>query len=296
MTDPTLASLPPTYVVVTPCRNEADHLDGTIDSMAAQSVRPAQWVIVNDGSTDETPEILARAVDAYPWITVVDREDRGHRLNGSGVMHAVHDGLARLDIDNWDFMVKLDSDLTFDPQYFQQCFEHFEADATLGVGGGVVLSEVDGKLIEEKHPKFHVRGATKIYRRACWDEIDGLHPVKGWDTLDELKANMEGWSTRSFEDLAVVQKRYTGAAQGQLSNWRKNGEGCWIAGYHPLFLVARAIVRGFRRPYVTPTIGLMAGYFGAAARRTARIPDPALIAYVRRQQFRKLTGRSSAWN
>ena len=119
--------------------------------------------------------------------------------------------------------------------------------------------------------------------------------MKGWDTLDELKANLEGWSTRSFEDLTVVQKRYTGAAQGQLSNWVKNGEGCWIAGYHPLFLLARAVVRGFRRPFVVPTVGLVAGYVGAAARRVPRIDDRELIRYVQQQQLRKLTGRSSAW-
>ena len=296
MTDQPPTNATPSYVVVTPCRNEADHIEGTIESMASQTLRPSQWVIVNDGSTDATGDILARYAAIHPWIVAVDREDRGHRLNGSGVMHAVHDGLDRIEIDDWDFMVKLDADLTFEPDYFAQCLDRFEADPELGVGGGVVVSEVEGRLIEEKHPKFHVRGATKIYRRACWDEIDGLHQVKGWDTLDELKANMQGWSTRSFEDLAVVQKRYTGAAQGQLSNWRKNGEGCWISGYHPLFLIARAVVRGFRRPFVEPTVGLIAGYFGAAIRRTPRIPDPALIAYVQRQQLRKLTGRSSAWN
>jgi poly-beta-1,6-N-acetyl-D-glucosamine synthase len=286
----------PSYVVVTPCRDEEEHLEGTIVSMVAQTVRPTQWIIVNDGSTDGTGEILERYASLHPWIVVVERVDRGHRLNGSGVMHAVHDGLSRIDIESWDFLVKLDADLVFEPAYFEECLARFGADSSLGIGGGVVASEVDGRLIDEKHPKFHVRGATKIYRRACWAEIGGLHVVKGWDTLDELKANMEGWSTRSFEDLVVVQKRYTGAAQGQLSNWRKNGEGCWIAGYHPLFLIVRAFVRGFRRPLVIPTVGLISGYFGAALRRTPRISDRELIRYVRRQQIRKLTGRSSAWN
>jgi glycosyltransferase involved in cell wall biosynthesis len=281
--------------VVTPCRNEEEHLAGTIESMLAQHVRPTQWVIVDDGSTDTTPDILASYTSSHPWIVAVSRADRGRRLNGSGVMQAVHDGLDRLEIADWEYLVKLDADLTFDPGYFRDCFDRFDADATLGIGGGVVVSDVEGELVEEKHPKFHVRGATKIYRRACWDAIGGLHPVKGWDTLDELKANLEGWSTRSFEDLTVVQKRYTGAAQGQLSNWAKNGEGCWIAGYHPLFLLARALVRGFRRPFVVPTIGLIAGYVGAAVRRVPRIPDRELIHYVQQQQLRKLTGRSSAW-
>ena len=284
-----------TYVVVTPCRDELEHLPGTIESMIAQEVRPAQWVIVDDGSTDGSGELLDRYAAEHDWIVPVHRDDRGHRLNGSGVMDAVHAGLDRIVVDDWEYLVKLDADLTFAPDYFRQCFAEFDGDDRLGIGGGVVLSEVDGRLLEEKHPDFHVRGATKIYRRGCWTDIGGLHPVKGWDTLDELKANKEGWSTRSFHHLGVVQKRYTGAAQGQLSNWRKNGEGCWIAGYHPLFLVARAVVRGLRRPFVTPTIGLLLGYFGAAVRRVPKIPDPDLIRYVRAQQIRKLLGRPSAW-
>lgn len=284
------------YVIITPCRDEEAHLEKTIVSVINQTVRPARWIIVNDGSSDETPNIIDRYAKEHRWITRVDRENRGFRLNGSGVMEAFHLGYSELDIKDWHFLVKLDADLMFSADYFEACFKRFNQDQKLGIGGGMVASEIDGQIHTEKHPLFHVRGATKIYRRACWEDIGGLHPVKGWDTLDELKANLEGWNTLSFAEQTIIQKRFTGEAEGQLSNWRKNGEGCWIIGYHPLFLIARALVRGMRKPILVPTIGLLIGYFSAALRKVPHIPDRELVEYVRQQQFRKLTGRTSTWS
>ena len=271
-------------VVITPARDEADHIRSTLESMVGQELRPVRWVIVNDGSSDDTAEIVQEYCDTHPWIRRVDRPDRGRRVNGSGVMEAVFAGLDALDVEDWDYLVKLDADLSFGPGYLSGCIQRFEDDSRLGIGGGIVLSELDGRLVGERHPEFHVRGATKIYRRACWDAIGGLHPVKGWDSLDELKATMSGWQTSSFPELSVVQHRYTGAASGQMSNWRKNGEACWIIGYHPAFLAARALTRGLRRPYLTASLGLVWGYGAAARRHVPPVDDPELVRYIRDQQ------------
>jgi glycosyltransferase involved in cell wall biosynthesis len=264
-------------------------------SMVAQDRLPARWIVVNDGSRDETPQIIDEFAHAHSWIRRVDLHDRGFRLNGSGVMQAVAAGLAALDVDDWDYLVKLDADVSFPRTYFRRCLHRFERDAALGIGGGVVVSSLGDGVVSEQHPRFHVRGATKIYRRACWDQIGGLHLVKGWDTLDEVKATMLGWRTESFADLEVVQHRYTGEASGQLSNWRKNGEACYVVGYHPVFLMARALVRATRRPYAVAGLGLVWGYVEAALRRRARIPDPDLVRYLRRQQLRRLVGLPSVW-
>src|SRR5688572_18429736 len=197
------------YIIISPVRNEAPHLPATIHSVASQTVTPAQWIVVDDGSTDATPQILRDAALKYPWITLVTRSDRGARKPGGGVVEAFYEGFARIKGTDWDFLVKLDGDVSFAPDYFERCFGEFAADARLGIGGGLVCIAKDGQLEEESKldPMFHVRGATKIYRRACWDKLGQLIAAPGWDTLDELKANMLGWTTRTFRDNQLVHHR-----------------------------------------------------------------------------------------
>lgn len=284
------------YAVVSPARDEEAFLADTIECMVAQSAPPAEWVIIDDGSRDRTGEIAEEYARKHDWIRVVHREDRGFRQAGGGVIDAFYAGFDRLSIRDWDFVVKLDADLVFAGDYFARCLAEFAARPRLGIGGGVIYNEIDGRLELEKHPAFHVRGATKIYRRACWQEIGGLHRVAGWDTLDEVKANQLGWETRSFADVPLRQKRFTGDAAGQWSNWVKNGRASYISGYHPLFLLAKAAARLPRRPRLTASAGLVVGFFGALAARTPQIDDPELIRYLRRQQLRRLVGRSSVWH
>ncbi|MGB7073225.1 MAG: glycosyltransferase family A protein, partial [Candidatus Sulfotelmatobacter sp.] len=157
------------YVIVTPIRDEERFIEATIASVQGQTLRPAQWVIVDDGSTDGTAEIIDRYAAQVPWIRVVHRVNRGFRKAGGGVMEAFYDGYNALDCDNWDFIVKLDGDLSLSKDYFERCFEHFERDPKLGIGGGDIYHELGGVQKLEANPKFHVRGATKIYRRACWE-------------------------------------------------------------------------------------------------------------------------------
>lgn len=285
------------YAVITPVRNEAERFPHTLASMLAQSRLPLRWVIVDDGSTDQTGKLADAAATKHNWIRVVHRTDRGHRKPGSGVMEAFYDGLAKLDTANWHFLAKLDGDLFFDGEYFQRCIEHFKQDPRLGIGGGMVCLLKDGKLIPEsgKGPTFHVRGATKIYRRACWKQIGGLLPAVGWDTIDELKANMLGWRTQTFADLQVCQLKSTGSADGYWRNWTKNGLANYVAGYHPLFMLAKCLRRICERPYGMAALALWWGYCKAWIDGISRVPDPELIRFVRRQQLNKLCFRSSLW-
>jgi len=285
------------YVVVSPTRDEEKYLQKTIDSMAGQSIKPRLWVIVNDGSTDRTGVIAEKAASEHPWIRVVHRHDRGFRQAGSGVMDAFYAGLELVSNLEWEFLSKLDADLSFQPAYFEECFNQFRNHPRLGITGGTVCQEVGGRLEPESKvdPAFHVRGATKIYRRECWEQIDGLIRESGWDTVDELKANMLGWKTATLPDVGVVHHRFTGKAYGTWNDWVKGGRSNYIAGYHPLFMTLKCFKRLFNAPYVIGAVGLFWGYFVSLFQRVPRVPDEALIRYFQQEQLNRLLFRKSLW-
>jgi glycosyltransferase involved in cell wall biosynthesis len=286
------------YVIVTPVRNEEVYLGKTVDSVVSQTIQPAEWIIVDDGSTDKTGEIADAASTRHGWICVLHRADRGFRKAGGGVMEAFHDGLHQLQTSDWDFLVKLDGDLSFEKNYFESCLNRFAGNSKLGIGGGTICRLGANVLVAESHgdPRFHVRGATKIYRRDCWEQIGGLLKRTGWDTVDELKANMLGWETLTFEDVKVLQHKDTGSADGAWRNSVKNGFANYVSAYHPLFMLAKCLKRVSTRPYFFNAFGLAVGFAGGYVRRAPRVDDPALVDYVRRQQIRKLTLRSSIWD
>jgi glycosyltransferase involved in cell wall biosynthesis len=285
------------YIIITPVRNEEKHLRETIDSVAGQTIRPVRWVIVNDGSTDSTGRIVDEAALKFDWISVVHRADRGFRRSGGGVVETFYDGYKLVENEPWDFLAKLDGDLSFAPDYFEKCFQQFADDPKLGIGGGEICVRQGGEIqVESKgDPAFHVRGATKIYRQDCWRAIGGLLRETGWDTYDEVKANMLGWKTRTFNGLALIHHRETGGADGTWKNWVKNGRANYIVGYHPLFMFFKCVRRLAERPYGVVAAGLWYGYMTGYFSRTTRQQDPEVIRYIRREQMRRLFFQSSIW-
>lgn len=281
------------YVVITPVRDEEAFIGYTYNSMLAQTVKPIEWVIVNDGSRDRTGEIIEGYARSLQWIKDVHRRDRGHRKAGGGVIEAFYDGFAAISTDDWDFIVKLDGDLSFSPEYFERCLKRFHENARLGIGGGDIYHEINGRLVLEKVPNFHVRGATKIYRRACWQDIGRLVAAPGWDGLDELKANMMGWETCSFHDLHLIHHRYTGSADGSWRNSVKNGLSDYISGYHPLFMLLKCLKRLANRPFLINAAGHAYGFLSGYLKKVSQVEDPELVRYIRQQQLRKLTFRTT---
>ncbi|MBN2037567.1 MAG: glycosyltransferase family 2 protein [Chitinispirillaceae bacterium] len=282
------------YIIISPVRDEAQHLPKAIESVCCQTIAPQQWIVVNDGSRDNSLDILRQ--HARPFMTIVDRQDRGFRKSGAGVIEAFNEGLSQVRSIDWDVLVKLDGDLSFAPDYFASCFERFRLDSRLGIAGGAVYHSIDGRLLLEKNPLFHVRGATKIYRRGCWEAIGGLRPLTGWDTIDEVMANMHGWSTRTFEDLVVTHHRYTGSADGAWKNLVKNGIANYASCYHPLFMAVKCLKRIFREPVLTGSAALMYGFCRGYLRRLPRVEEREYRTYIRRQQFNRLVGRESIWH
>lgn len=283
------------YVIITPARDEEAHIERTILSVVEQTIQPVQWIIVNDGSRDRTGEIIDRYAAFYPWIQALHRSNRGFRQAGGGVISAFYDGYAKLETSDWDFVVKLDADLSFAPWYFESCFAEFAKDERLGIAGGGIYHHEDGGLKLEPNPMFHVRGATKIYRRECWDKLDGLLRAPGWDTVDEVKANMLGWSTRTLPHLQLFHFRFTGAADGAWKDCIKNGRANYVSGYHPLYMLFKCIKRIFQKPYLIGSVGLLWGFLGAYRDRASQVADQRLINYLRNQQMRRLLLLKTIW-
>jgi len=285
----------PVYVVITPVRNEIAHIAETVGSVVAQTIRPTRWVIVDDGSRDGTAEFLDDLAAEHEWITIVHRPDRGFRKPGGGVVEALHDGYRLVAQDKWDYIVKLDADLSFAADYFERCFYAFDQDPLLGIAGGTVcIDSPSGMRVEsQSDPAFHVRGATKIYRQQCWFDVQPLVAVPGWDTVDEVMANMRGWSTRTIGNIRLRQHKATGRADGQWRNWFKNGRGCYLSGYHPLFMLGKCVKRAFGRPLLLPGVALAVGFCSECL--FGQSPIPEVARYMRRQQLQRLMGRPSIY-
>ena len=285
------------YIIISPVRNEAKYLPLTIESVTKQTLRPKRWIIVDDGSNDETGAVAEVAAARFDWIQAIHRSDRGFRKPGGGVIDAFYDGYDQIGPLDWQFVVKLDGDLSFASDYFARCLLRFQQDSRLGIGGGTVCKESAGHLLSEStvDPAFHVRGATKIYKRDCWERIGGLIHAPGWDTVDEFKANMLGWTTYTFSEIQVLHHRPAGQAQGDWKNWLKNGRANYVAGYHPLFMLLKCVSRLKSRPYGIAALGLFTGYLSGYLRRVPMVSDEQLIRYVRQQQLRRLLNRESLW-
>jgi poly-beta-1,6-N-acetyl-D-glucosamine synthase len=288
---------PPSYVVVTPVRDEGRNIPHTIRSFASQSILPKRWIVVDDGSSDETGKLADEAARQHPWITVLHRTNRGFRKTGGGVVEAFYHWYELVRGEDWDFIGKVDADLSFDADYFERCFERFRKDPTLGVGGGTVweYKERGWEVGSPTDPVFHVRGATKLYRRACWEQVGGLIQELGWDTVDELKANMLGWRTYTFKDLKLCHYKTTGSADGRWRHVVNAGRANYVTGYHPLFMILKCLKRWRQRPYFIAPFGLAVGFFSGYTKGVPRVNDEPLVHWVRRQQIRRLCLRSSLW-
>jgi glycosyltransferase involved in cell wall biosynthesis len=268
--------------------------------MRLQSVKPLKWVLVDDGSSDRTGALVAEVARQHPWVVAVHRKDRGSRQAGGGVVEAFYDGYACVAKDDWEFIVKLDGDLSFEPDYFERVLHEFHSDRTIGIAGGTCCKIVSGKVVTEfeGEPIFHVRGPTKIYRRECFDAIGGLLQAVGWDTVDQIKANMLGWKTVTFPHIRLIHHRPTGGAYGSWANWVKNGLANYISGYHPLFMACKCLKRALARPSadgIVEAVGLWCGYMKGYVRSVPQVSDKTMIRYLRNQQWRTLTLRKSLW-
>ncbi len=279
------------YVLITPCRDEAKYVQHTIDTVVAQSVQPAKWVIVDDGSSDATPEILARAAREHPFIEIVRRENRGERAVGPGVIDAFNAGLERVELSEYGYVCKLDADLELPPRYFERLMEHCEADSWLGTVSGKLLVRSGDRFVEERCGDENSIGPTKFYRVDCFQDIGGFARQVCWDGIDGHLCRMKNWMARSIDEpiLHVIHLRRMGSSHKGLWTGRMRwGRGKYIMGSRPYYVLPVAFYRMLERPYVIGGLGILCGYLSAWLRHLPRYDDPAYLKFLRRYELLSL--------
>lgn len=280
------------YLAVTPCRNEEQYIQTTIDSMVAQTVLPACWVIVDDGSTDRTPEILAQAAAEHPWIKIVQRADRGERAVGPGVIQAFNDGLDSVNINDFDYVCKLDGDLGIPERYFEGLIEILERDPLRGnISGKTYIETGSGKWVSERMGDENAIGPTKFYRVSCYKDIGGFVPQASWDGIDGHMCRMKGWIAESIdrEDLQLKHYRPQGSSQKSIWTGRKRwGRGKYFMGSSLLYVSAVAMYRMPERPFIVGGVGIFWGYLRAWFGGVDRYDNAEYLKFFRKYEMDSL--------
>lgn len=273
------------YALVTPARDESDNLERLAGALAAQTVLPTRWVIVDNGSTDRTPDVARGLANRHDWIDAVAVEGALGVDRGAPVVRAFNAGLAALTAAGVevDVVVKLDADTSFEPDYHARLLQAFADDARLGMASGSAWEDdPDGARRQRHMTGDHVWGAARAYRCACLDDVLPLEESMGWDGIDVLKAALAGWTTATIVDLPFRHHRAEGARDGSRTRaWAAQGRASWFMGYRFWYLAARAAHHARREP---AALSLVVGYVRAALRRERRCSDTAVRAHLRREQ------------
>jgi poly-beta-1,6-N-acetyl-D-glucosamine synthase len=278
------------YLLISPCRDEAQYIRRTLDSVAAQSAPPALWVVVDDGSSDETPAILEEYARRLPYLRVVRRADRGGRQVGPGVIEAFYAGLETVRLEDFDYLCKLDMDLDLPARYFELLMQRMESNPRIGTTSGKpwFVHPRSGALVPEICGDEMSVGMTKFYRVACFDEIGGFVRQVMWDGIDCHRARMLGWiaESRDLEPIRFVHLRPQGASQKGIWTGRvRAGFGQYFMGTSPLYYLAVAVHRLPAHPAVIGSVAMLWGYFASWLRGLPRYGDPEFRRFLRSYQF-----------
>ncbi|MGA8088006.1 MAG: glycosyltransferase family 2 protein [Terracidiphilus sp.] len=278
------------YVIVTPARNEARFIELTLRSVVTQTVLPLRWVIVSDGSTDGTDEVVSRYAAEHPWIELVRMPERVER-NFAGKVLAFNAGYARVKDLGYEVIASLDADISFDPDYFEFLLRKLLENPALGVVG-TPFQELSGQVYDYRFVSIeHVSGACQVFRRECFDAIGGYKPMKGGsiDHVAVISARMRGWQTRSFTEKVCTHHREMGTAQqGILKSRFKYGLKDHRIGNHPLWEIFRVVYQMTQTPRLIGGLALGIGYTWAAVRGLERPVPRELVEFHRREQLSRL--------
>ena len=277
------------YVIISPVRDEARFVHRTLASIAAQTVRPALWVIVDDGSTDGTREIVERFAREHEWVQVTGVSADARRQTGSRVVRNFQVGYEWLRGRAFDFVIKLDCDLDIPPDYFERLLARFGEDPQLGIASGVYLENRGGQWTPIEMPPYHTAGAMKMVRAQCYEDIGGFVASPGWDAVDEIKAHVKGWTTRHYTDLRVLHLKDEGSGIGFRRMNQMSGEIHYLTGGGPLFFAAKFLHRAaFGRPRVLGALAMLQAYGRCVVSRRPKLVSAEEARYYRRMLNRRM--------
>lgn len=266
-------------------------MKATLDSVIAQTVPPVKWVIVNDGSTDATPDILTEYSNTHEWIEVVTRDNRGHRAVGSGVMDAFYAGFETIDLDDYDFLCKLDLDLRLPEKYFETLLQKMDANPRIGTCSGKAYIERNGEWVSERHSDETSIGASKFYRISCYREIGGFVREVMWDGIDCHQSRMLGWIACSFDEpeLRFEHLRPMGSSQkGIITGRVRYGYGQYFMGTGFLWIFVTAIYRLTEKPYLIGSLAILFGWLKSRILNLPRYQEEGFRGFLRKYHRRSL--------
>ena len=275
------------YYIVIPTYNEEKFIALTLQSIVEQTVLPSKVVVVNDGSTDKTVEIVNSFVEKYSFISVVNKSSDAIHLPGSKVIQAFQKGLETLD-EEYDIMVKIDADLIFPSNYFETIIKHFQSDERIGMVGGFCYIEKNGDwILENLTDKDHIRGALKAYRKETFLQIGGLKPAMGWDTVDELFCKFYNWKVITDESLHVKHLKPTGASYNKAARY-KQGEAFYSLGYGFFITAIASLKLAMRKGKPLLFMDYIKGFWKAKAAKKPLLVTDEQAKFIRNYRWKKI--------
>lgn len=280
------------YIIVSPVKDEGNYLQTTMESIINQSLLPDAWVIVDDGSSDNSYDIAKSFANLHPWILLHKIARGKERQPGSAIMNAFNKGFSLIQERRFDFIVKLDCDLRLDPDYFWSIFQKMKEDDRIGIASGIYLEYHDNGWVPVQMPYYHAAGASKVVRRQCFEEIGGFIAHKGWDTVDEIKAQRKGWKTCHFADLPFYHLKNEGTGIGTLRTSIMHGEIHYLTGGGILFFLLKVGHRMIlNKPLVLSGLFLLYGFLRAAAAGKRRLVNREEATYYKGLLNQRITGK-----
>jgi biofilm PGA synthesis N-glycosyltransferase PgaC len=278
------------YVVITAARNERRYIQRTLESVVEQTLEPLRWVIVSDGSTDGTDEVVRQYAESHDFIRLIQIAPKNTRSFGSKAraVKIGEDSLCELD---FEYIANVDGDVSFSRDYFERVFDHMEKDPSLGIGGGVLVEPYDGRWIRQtSNTQWSVSGPIQVFRRECFIEIGGYLPLAmgGVDTMAEVIARMKGWGVRAFPDVEAYHHRRTGGYVSGLQAAYRLGAQEYLYGSHLVFEMLKCLKRIVDRPWFVMSTMRMAGYLWYLVRGKAKAVPDDIVRFVRREQILRI--------
>ena len=281
-------------LIITPACNEEKHLPALIDSVLSQSYLPVEWIIVDDGSKDNTSNVIQHATMRHDWIKYLRKENANVRAPGKNVMEAFYFGFNNRDAVMYDVVIKLDADLVLPVNYLELIIQKFKTNPQIGICGGVCVVKNGSKYtIEQETNLDHVRGAIKAYRRECFDAIDGLLKHMGWDTVDEHSARFQGWLVSVLPELQVIHQRSTHQEYGFIKAAFRNGKMLYSIRMDIFLLFGNCIKKSLKQPYLILGIAMFIGYVSAFFTRYDKIVGKDLGRFIRRYRYKQILKKLS---